>query len=114
MLSSEHRLTKSVDFRRTIRSGRAIRLETVIVYGRLSSETGEDPKVGITVSKSVGGSVVRHRVARWIRHAARDALTDLPQDSAWVIRALPAAGDKGARRQVREDVLSGLHEIVGK
>jgi ribonuclease P protein component len=43
------------------------------------------------VSKAVGGSVVRHRVARRLRHLVRDRLDLLPDGSALVVRALPAS-----------------------
>jgi ribonuclease P protein component len=39
----------------------------------------------------VGGSVVRHAVARRLRHLVRDRLETLPPGSALVVRALPAA-----------------------
>jgi ribonuclease P protein component len=51
---------------------------------------GENPtRVGLVVSKAVGGSVVRHRVARRLRHVMRDRLELLPPGSQVVIRALP-------------------------
>ena len=43
------------------------------------------------MSKAVGGSVVRHRVVRRLRHVVRDRLTTLPAGSRLVVRALPPA-----------------------
>jgi len=43
------------------------------------------------VSKAVGGSVVRHRVVRRLRHLVRERLTLLPDGSRLVVRALPPA-----------------------
>jgi ribonuclease P protein component len=43
------------------------------------------------VSKAVGGSVVRHRVARRLRHVLRDRLDQLPPGTRLVVRALPPA-----------------------
>lgn len=55
------------------------------------------PKVGFIVSKAVGNAVVRHRVARRLRHLMRERLDRLPPDAAVVIRALPrAAGSTSA------------------
>jgi ribonuclease P protein component len=48
--------------------------------------------VGFVVSKAVGGSVVRHRVARRLRHLMRERLGFLPPTVDVVIRALPRAG----------------------
>ena len=91
MLPKTHRLTNSEDFRRTVRSGRRSVTPTVVVHGAFDG--GDGPvRFGVTVSKSVGGSVVRHRVARQIRHGILGKLADVPSGSRWVIRALPAAG----------------------
>jgi ribonuclease P protein component len=43
------------------------------------------------VSKAVGNSVVRHRVARRLRHLMAPRLADLPAGADVVVRALPAA-----------------------
>jgi ribonuclease P protein component len=52
---------------------------------------GIPPRVGLVVSKGVGGSVVRHRVSRQLRHLLRDRLDRLPAGSRLVVRAAPAA-----------------------
>jgi ribonuclease P protein component len=50
-------------------------------------------RVGFVVSRAVGGSVVRHRVQRRLRHLCRDRIFVLPAGSDLVVRALaPAAG----------------------
>jgi ribonuclease P protein component len=51
------------------------------------------PRAGFVVSRAVGGSVVRHRVARRLRHLVRDRLADLPPGARLVVRALPPAAD---------------------
>jgi len=43
------------------------------------------------VSRAVGGSVVRHAVARRLRHLVRPRLESLPAGSRLVVRALPPA-----------------------
>ena len=95
MLPKAHRLTNSEDFRRTVRSGQRSVTPTVVVHSAFDG--GDDPaRFGVTVSKSVGGSVVRHRVARQIRHGILGWLADVPSGSRWVIRALPAAGARAS------------------
>ncbi|SDJ41061.1 ribonuclease P protein component [Actinokineospora alba] len=49
------------------------------------------PRVGFVVSKAVGNAVVRHRVARRLRHLAGARLGTLPPGTALVVRALPPA-----------------------
>ncbi|SDP75921.1 ribonuclease P protein component [Actinopolyspora xinjiangensis] len=51
----------------------------------------ERTRVGFVVSKAVGNAVVRHRVARQLRHLMRDRLPALPPGTMVVIRALPPA-----------------------
>ena len=49
------------------------------------------PRAGFVVGRAVGGSVVRHRVVRRLRHLVRDRLDRLQPGSRLVVRALPAA-----------------------
>lgn len=114
MLPQVARLTRPEDFRRTIRGGRSARRSTVIVYGSMTAGGTPDQatRAGVTVSKAVGGSVVRHRVARVIRHELRTQLLEAPPGSTWVVRALPAAGAQGVGRSLAQDVASAFHEVL--
>ena len=49
-------------------------------------------RVGFVVGRAVGGSVVRHRTVRRLRHLMRDRLGQLPAGALLVVRALPPAG----------------------
>jgi ribonuclease P protein component len=55
--------------------------------------TGDDGgrRAGFVVGRSVGGSVERHRVTRRLRHLVADRLEMLPEGTALVVRAHPAA-----------------------
>jgi ribonuclease P protein component len=53
----------------------------------------QPPLVGFVVSKSVGGSVVRHQVARRLRAQVALRLSALPAGSGTVVRALPDAAE---------------------
>jgi ribonuclease P protein component len=48
-------------------------------------------QIGLIVSRSVGGSVIRHRVARRLRAVFASRLGDVGPGDLVVIRALPAA-----------------------
>ena len=48
-------------------------------------------RAGFVVGRSVGNSVVRHRVIRRLRHLVRDRLGVLAPGSRLVVRALPPA-----------------------
>jgi ribonuclease P protein component len=57
-----------------------------------SDPPGQPSRIGFVVSRAVGGSVVRHRVQRRLRHLSRERLGDLPVGSELVVRSLaPAA-----------------------
>lgn len=58
----------------------------------MQSGSLEQPRVGLVVSKAVGGAVVRNRVKRRLRHLLREALPSLSAGELLVVRALPAAG----------------------
>jgi ribonuclease P protein component len=63
------------------------------------------------VSKSVGGSVERHRAARRIRAAVRPFLGALPDGSTAVVRALPGADHEP---QLAADVASALTSALSR
>jgi ribonuclease P protein component len=116
MLPQGQRLTRPEEFKRTIRGGCSVRRPTVIVYGAKApaGAGGRLARAGVTVSKSVGGSVVRHRVARVIRHQLQASLAAAPGGSTWVVRALPRAGHRDASRDIATDVAEAFREVLDK
>lgn len=115
MLARRNRLTRPDDFRRTIRSGAKAVAGTVVIHGALTPGAEEPTRIGVTVSKAVGGSVTRHRVARQIRHAIARELPTLPPGSKWVVRALPEAGSSTATGStLARDVARGVDVVRGK
>ena len=55
---------------------------------------------GLIISKSVGGSVVRHKVARQIRHSLKDHLSSLPAGAHVVVRALPGSAGQNLKKDI--------------
>lgn len=74
------------------------------------------PRFGLVVSKAVGPAVIRHRVARRLRHICAGLVHDLPAHTDVVLRALPgaaAADSHDLERQVRSGLdRLGLLELV--
>jgi len=68
-------------------------------------------RMGITVSRKVGGAVVRNRVKRWIRECYRRSRGDFPGRVDFVVVARPAAADAGHAGICRE--LAGLARRLG-
>jgi len=80
------------DFAVAVRKGRRAGSRTVVCHWAGAEDS---LRVGFVVSKAVGGSVVRNRVKRRLRHVVRE-LTEasaLPPTGLLVVRALPAAAD---------------------
>lgn len=105
MLPAANRLRRAADFRENARAGRRSTSGTVVASVLLADTADAPARVGVVVSKKVGGSVVRHAVARRLRSGAREILADLPAGSTLVLRALPGAGaDRALTEHVRTAV----------
>ena len=97
MLPKNARLTSSEDFARATKSGLRVTSENFVGYLYISpaatsanesvSET-VSAKCGLIINKTVGGSVVRHSLARKVRHSVAANISKLPQGSLLVLRAL--------------------------
>jgi ribonuclease P protein component len=101
-------MTRSTDFGATVKRGvRAVQPDLVVHVRRDGDHDyarDNGPRVGLVVSKAVGSAVQRHRVARKLRHVARDLITDLDPSERIVIRALPGSlttDSSGLSRQLR-------------
>jgi len=105
VLAKSARLTESADFARATKSG--LRFSTQNFVGYLYPTNLDQPaRAGLIISKNVGGSVTRHRIARKARHTLRDIYQQLPTGGLLVIRALNSANDT--------DVSQEITNIVGQ
>lgn len=109
MLPRNARLTSPEDFARTTKSGLRLASSSLVVY-LYQSQTLEPARCGLIVSKSVGGSVVRHKIARLIRHSLRDHLSQLPKGALLVVRALPTA----TTSEIRDELTKTLGKLIVK
>ncbi|MBC3764115.1 ribonuclease P protein component [Quadrisphaera oryzae] len=114
MLPAAHRLRRPVDFSAVVRRGRRAGRRHLVLHLLEPSglDGAEGPvRVGFVVSKAVGGSVVRNRVERRLRHLVRDQLPELPPGSRAVVRANPAAADASSEVLAR-DLASAVRKLV--
>jgi len=93
VLPKDARLTSSSDFARTTKSGSRATTDHFVGYLYINpavnqSDEKVSAKAGLVISKAVGNSVQRHRLARRVRHAIAPNLSTLPANSLLVIRAL--------------------------
>ncbi len=89
MLPRSARLTSPEDFARTTKSGVRTTSKSLVGYLYLTNQETAAAKCGLIISKSVGGSVQRHRIARQLRHGLQPEISSLPTGALLVIRALP-------------------------
>ena len=85
------RLTKRAEFQRVSR-GRRASVETFTLQSRRREETGKEAvpgaRVGLTVTKGVGGAVERNRVRRRLKEALRAAAPlEAERDHDYVLMA---------------------------
>jgi ribonuclease P protein component len=93
MLARENRLIRAEDFRTTMRSGRKVVGDSMVIY--LKSDTqSNSARFGFVVSKSVGSAVERNLTKRRLRSAVRNTLADFQNGQTLVVRALPSIKSK--------------------
>ena len=106
MPAKRPRLSRSSDFQRIYRQGSSTASRFLVLYSfKRPAETGaEGPRLGLSVSKKLGGAVVRNRVKRLLREAFRGCAGHLTEEYDLVVIARPqllelvareSAGEKG-------------------
>jgi ribonuclease P protein component len=115
------RLSRSAEFERVYRQGRSKSNRFLVLYAFPRADDPADaasagPRLGLSVSRRVGGAIERTRVKRALREAFWAEVERLPEGSDYVVVARPDArdlvereGTTGVRAAVRElaDALRG-------
>ena len=118
MLPLDARLTSSSDFARATKSGTRVTSQHFVGYLYLTPVTNNaSAKCGLIISKTTGGSVKRHRIARKVRHAVAPMISSLPTNSLLVIRALTQEGDVDISIEISElimKLISRAEKVVTK
>jgi ribonuclease P protein component len=106
------RLTRSADFERVYRQGRSHGNRYLVVYAFPRTGDGE-ARLGLSVSRQVGGAVDRNRVKRLLREAFAGCDDVLPDGQAVVVVARPDVREL-AEREGLAGVQEALAELVEK
>mgnify|MGYP006196968585 FL=1 len=90
MLPKKARLTTSEDFAKATKSGLRLTSNNLVGYLYISPAAANElpAKCGLIINKSVGGSVMRHRIARQLRHDLAPIADTFPTNSLFVVRVL--------------------------
>jgi ribonuclease P protein component len=110
------RLSRSAEFERVYRQGRSKANRFLVLYAfpRAQEDPSPDdtgPRLGLSVSRRVGGAVERTRVKRVLREAFWAEAERLPTGSDYVVVARPEAGPLAEREGV-PGVQAALAELV--
>ncbi len=104
MTSKRSRLSRSSDFQRIYRQGSSTASRFLVLYKfrRAADAPSEGPRLGLSVSKKLGGAVVRNRVKRLVREsfAAHEAQVSREYDVVFIAR--PQVLELIARQQQGE------------
>ena len=100
-------LKKNDDFRNCYRNGRSFANRYLVLY--VWKNGLSDNRLGISASKKVGNSVVRHHFCRLVRESYRHQETGLVQGYDLVVVARTAASDAGY-----QEISQALLSLAGK
>jgi ribonuclease P protein component len=75
--------------------GRRFVGEHYMLFARRAAEPARAARFGFTVSRKVGGAVLRNKVKRWLRESCRRMQREFPDGLDLVIVARPSAAASG-------------------
>jgi ribonuclease P protein component len=107
------RLSRSAEFERAYRQGRSHANRHLVLHAFPRSATEEQARLGLSVSRKVGGAVDRNLVKRLLREAFDAESQIVPPGHDVVVVARPSALDL-AEREGLEGVRGSLRELLEK
>jgi ribonuclease P protein component len=109
------RLSRSAEFDRVFRQGRSHGNRVLVLYGfpraDAAVEAADAPRLGLSVSRRVGGAVERNHVKRLLREAFELEVERLPAGHDVVLVARPEAR-LVAERDGLDGIRSALAELI--
>jgi ribonuclease P protein component len=110
--SGRSRLSRSSEFERVYRQGRSTANRHLVLYA-FANPASHEPRLGLSVSRKVGGAVQRNRIKRLLREAFARETNSLARGQDVVVVARPDARDL-AEREGLAGIEASLSELIEK
>jgi ribonuclease P protein component len=94
-LPRARRVRKRADYLAIQGAGRRVSGDHYMLFARRAEGEPGPARLGVTVSRKVGGAVLRNKVKRWVRESCRRMQRDLPTGMDLVVVARPSAARSG-------------------
>jgi ribonuclease P protein component len=107
---SRGRLSRSAEFERVYRQGRSTANRHLVLY-TFPNPAAERPRLGLSVSRKVGGAVERNKVKRLLREAFASAEPGLRAGQDIVVVARPQVGEL-AEREGLSGIDAALTDLI--
>ena len=105
---TRRRISRSAEFERVYRKGRSKANQYLVLYAfKRSNEDDESARLGLSVSRRVGGAVERSKVKRLLREAFWEEAQGLPSECDYVVVARP-----DVRTLAERDGLTGIQKAL--
>jgi ribonuclease P protein component len=106
------RLSRSAEFERVYRQGRSVANRHLVLYS-FPNASIDRPRLGLSVSRKVGGAVERNHVKRLLREAFEGVQAELESGHDVVVSTPPEAREL-AEREGLAGIDGALEELIGR